>query len=404
MANRLIESFQSVNLTDQELHRFQQNVKRSLDSIERLLLDKSELTKLALSAAQLLVLLKSVDGAASGLDADLLDGAEGSAYQTVAGLLTAILAIDGTGSGIDADLLDGAEGSAYQTVAGLLAAILAIDGTGSGIDADLLDGAEGSAYQTVAGLLAAILTIDGAASGIDADLLDGQHGSYYRDAGNINAGTLAVGRGGTGSTGFGTSALVQADGSGNLATLASPTLAEIAYLSGVTSAIQTQLDAITTIQGATALRVKSVCIVYLDADESLTSTGLAVPWSDAAYDPDNWWDTDPDATLAVPSGLGINYVLSMALVWVSTATGTTWTNARQRVDGGFSYVGLGFNERHNWTGVAQTHTHMPIAFFPATGGSTYFDIFADAGGATHTIKGDASGYGSWCLALGLEVG
>jgi hypothetical protein len=55
----------------------------------------------------------------------------------------------------------------------------------------------------------------GLVSNLNADRLDSQEGSYYRDADNINAGTLAVGRGGTGtSTGSitGTGALIFAAG------------------------------------------------------------------------------------------------------------------------------------------------------------------------------------------------
>lgn len=73
---------------------------------------------------------------------------------------------DGAASGLDADLLDGQQGSYY------LAA---------------------STY-TAADVLAKLLTVDGAASNLDADLLDGQEGAYYRDATNMNAGTFANAR------------------------------------------------------------------------------------------------------------------------------------------------------------------------------------------------------------------
>lgn len=95
------------------------------------------------------------DGAASGLDADLLDGQHGSYYQPVGTLLTAILAVDGTGSGIDADLLDGQHGAYYlaassYTAADVLSKLLTVDGASSGLDADLLDGSQGSAYAKYA--------------------------------------------------------------------------------------------------------------------------------------------------------------------------------------------------------------------------------------------------------------
>lgn len=95
------------------------------------------------------------DGSASGLDADLLDGQQGSYYQPISTLLSAILAIDGVGSGIDADLLDGQNGAYYlaatsYTAADVLTKLLTVDGAGSSIDADLLDGAQGSLYAKYA--------------------------------------------------------------------------------------------------------------------------------------------------------------------------------------------------------------------------------------------------------------
>lgn len=65
-----------------------------------------------LVAADLLATLLTVDGAGSGLDADKLDGQEGSYYlpassYTAADVLTKLLTVDGAGSGIDADRLEG---------------------------------------------------------------------------------------------------------------------------------------------------------------------------------------------------------------------------------------------------------------------------------------------------------
>ena len=66
------------------------------------------------------------DGVGSGLDADLLDGQQGSYYypasnpngytndQTAAEILTKVKTVDGSGSGLDADLLDGQQGSYYM--------------------------------------------------------------------------------------------------------------------------------------------------------------------------------------------------------------------------------------------------------------------------------------------------
>ncbi|NIM11525.1 MAG: hypothetical protein GTO45_16515 [Candidatus Aminicenantes bacterium] len=92
-----------------------------------------------LTAGDLLNLIKTVDGSGSGLDADKLDGQEGSYYRdasnlnagtvpqvrlSASDLLTLIKTVDGSGSGLDADKLDAKEGSDYvqtsgnQTVAG----------------------------------------------------------------------------------------------------------------------------------------------------------------------------------------------------------------------------------------------------------------------------------------------
>lgn len=168
------------------------------------------------------------DGAGSGLDADLLDGQDGSYYTnivarlgytplnaasyTAGDVLGKILTVDGAGSGLDADLLDGQDGgyytnivarlgytplnSASYTAGDVLGKIVTVDGAGSGLDADLLDGQQGSYYTdivarlgytplnfasyTAADVLGKMVTVDGAGSGLDADLLDGYQGSAYR--------------------------------------------------------------------------------------------------------------------------------------------------------------------------------------------------------------------------------
>lgn len=65
------------------------------------------------TASDILTKLKTVDGTGSGLDADLLDGAEGSAYLKIANLLTELKKVDGSGSGMDADKLDGMHASEF---------------------------------------------------------------------------------------------------------------------------------------------------------------------------------------------------------------------------------------------------------------------------------------------------
>lgn len=113
----------------------------------------------------------------------------GAIGTTGASLLAKLLTVDGAGSGLDADLLDGQSSAYYQTASGYTAAdvlskLLTVDGAGSGLDADLLDGQSSAYYQTASGytaadVLAKLLTVDGVGSGLDADLLDGQSSAYY---------------------------------------------------------------------------------------------------------------------------------------------------------------------------------------------------------------------------------
>lgn len=85
--------------------------------------------------------------------------------QAKAALLVWLLSLDGAGSGIDADLLDGQQGAWYAdiaarlgytplnaasyTAADVLAKLLTVDGSGSGIDADTLDGHDSGAFRRV---------------------------------------------------------------------------------------------------------------------------------------------------------------------------------------------------------------------------------------------------------------
>jgi hypothetical protein len=190
------------------------------------------------------------DGAASGLDADLLDGQHGSYYgiatdvtaaflrannsllsssYTAADVLAKIITVDGAGTTLDADLLDGQQGTYYgiasdvtaaflrannsllsssYTAADVLAKLITVDGAGTALDADLLDGQQGTYYgiasdvtaaflrannsllsssYTAADVLAKLITVDGAGTTLDADLLDGQHGTYYGIATDVTA-------------------------------------------------------------------------------------------------------------------------------------------------------------------------------------------------------------------------
>lgn len=171
------------------------------------------------SAAAILSALLTVDGAGSGLDADLLDGVSGDGYCLVDGTraftgnvtMSADLAVNGgdiTSSTASPTLFAGCTGSIHlaggsastgcsidcttgtltctvevggsMTAAEILAALLTVDGPGSGLDADTLDGTSSAGFvttgtYTAADVLAKLLTVDGTGSGVDADTLDGNN-------------------------------------------------------------------------------------------------------------------------------------------------------------------------------------------------------------------------------------
>lgn len=72
---------------------------------------------------------------------------------------------DGSGSGLDADTLDGQEGSFYR-----------------------------DAFNLNTGIIPLLRLPNGAGQGIDSDKLDGQHGSHYLNSSNQNAGILPLAR------------------------------------------------------------------------------------------------------------------------------------------------------------------------------------------------------------------
>jgi hypothetical protein len=134
------------------------------------------------------------DGAASTLDADLLDGQHSSYFSPTTHNHDSVYVNEGQASSVSSTMLqDGAT----------LAEILDDDGTSSTLDADLLDGQhssyfsptthnhdatyvnEGQASSVSSAMLqdgatlAEILDDDGTSSTLDADLLDGQHSSYF---------------------------------------------------------------------------------------------------------------------------------------------------------------------------------------------------------------------------------
>jgi DNA-binding FrmR family transcriptional regulator len=92
---------------------------------------------------------------------------------TGAAILAALAPVDGAGSGLDADLLDGQSSAAFATAASVAGKL------------------DASAY-TAADVLTKIKTVDGAASGLDADVLDAQEGTYYLARANHTGTQLAA--------------------------------------------------------------------------------------------------------------------------------------------------------------------------------------------------------------------
>lgn len=154
-----------------------------------------------LTPEEILAMLLTVDGAGSGVDADLLDGEHGDYYATQTDMTTALddnAAQDAELQAHDVRITTNTNDiSALQTdttPAAILAKIITVDGAGSGLDADTLDGHDTAYFATAtestpANILAKLLTVDGSGSGLDADLLDGQSGAYYLDLGN-STGTI----------------------------------------------------------------------------------------------------------------------------------------------------------------------------------------------------------------------
>jgi hypothetical protein len=164
-------------------------------------LDSEKLAASGYTAADVLSKLLTVDGSGSGLDADLLDGSNSSAFASsthatshVTGgsdVIASAVAGGNAGlmSGTDKTKLDGIESGATadQTAAEILTAIKTVDGAGSGLDADLLDGNSSAAFVLAtdyedADVLAKVKNVDGAGSGLDADLLDGNSSAFFATA------------------------------------------------------------------------------------------------------------------------------------------------------------------------------------------------------------------------------
>jgi hypothetical protein len=161
----------------------------------------------AYTAADVLSKLLAVDGASSGLDADLLDGQHASAFAAVSHShnLTDLADVDITlGAGVDgysivydhdsetftlANVTSGggySDEQAQDAVGTILVDSDTIDFTYAdatpSIAAEVKDGSITSTKLADGAALAEILDDDGTGSGLDADLLDGQHASAFAAA------------------------------------------------------------------------------------------------------------------------------------------------------------------------------------------------------------------------------
>ena len=271
-------------------------------------------------------------------EATKLSGIEAGATadQTASEILTALLTVDGTSSGLDADLLDGNEATAfylasnpsgYTTNTGTVTSVAASMPTGFTIsgtpitssgtltvaydtgyqgytstEATKLSGIEAGATadQTASEILTALLTVDGSGSSLDADLLDGNEATAFYLASNPSGYT----------TNTGTVTSVAATVPTGLTVTGSPvtstgTLA-VAYdtgYQGFLSSDKTKLDGIEASADVTdAGNVEPLVDTHLNTGTASASEFLS--WTGSDYD----WAVPSDATW---SGYSISVVTSL---------------------------------------------------------------------------------------------
>ena len=233
------------------------------------------------TAAKIIARLLTVDGAGSGLDADLLDGQEGAWYSnitarlgytplnavsyTAGDVLGKLVTVDGAGSGLDADLLDGRDASAFALLTGAaFTGAVTTGGAGGGFFVtDRTNPASAWAMYHTAGTLRfnngpdrmaldanGGLTVgsvnattvrrggvdvwgaenDGSGSGLDADLLDGSHAAAFaRLSGADFGGPITIAGG---SSDFGQLVIGNALGGATMALFSAQTLLRIGALTG----------------------------------------------------------------------------------------------------------------------------------------------------------------------------
>jgi len=183
------------------------------------------------TASSILTKVKTVDGASSGLDADLLDGQQGSYYtgytdtaisnlvDTAPGTLDTLNEL-AAALGDDANFSTTVTNSiatklpkAGGTMTGAItfASGQTFDGRDVSVDGAKLDGIESGATadQTAAEILTAIKTVDGSGSGLDADTLDGNQATAFATSAQGTKADTAYGWGDHSSAGYVTTAYTQ---------------------------------------------------------------------------------------------------------------------------------------------------------------------------------------------------
>ncbi len=123
-------------------------------------LDTEKLAASSYTAADVLAKLLTVDGAGSGLDADLLDGQSSAFYATATSVSDHL-----------ADAVDAHDASAISYVGGTGMSATDVE---AAIDELATEKLDASSY-TAADVLSKLLTVDGSGSSLDADLLDGKN-------------------------------------------------------------------------------------------------------------------------------------------------------------------------------------------------------------------------------------
>lgn len=130
-----------------------------------------------LTAAQVVGIVATADGAGSGLDADLLDGNHASAFAVAGHTHDATTITDGSiaTAKLANDAVDNSKlaNMAQATIKGRAS------GAGTGDPVDL----------TPAQAVAILTSADGTGSGLDADLLDGNHAGAFATSGHVHTTT-----------------------------------------------------------------------------------------------------------------------------------------------------------------------------------------------------------------------